>query len=84
MMRAVAGPGIAPQSTNDDRDMAKVEAKIADAIEAGARRPPHPLDTDTELGRSLHQEAVGRCTSDNSHPSTSRASLPPRSLDENV
>ena len=57
-------------------DMAKDEAKIADAVEA-ARRPSPP---DAELGRSLPQEAVGHCTSETPPPSTSSAPLPPKSL----
>jgi hypothetical protein len=57
--------------------MAKDEANIDDAVEAGARRPP-PLDI--ALRRSLPQEAVSRCTSDNSHPSMLSAPLPPKSL----
>ena len=49
--------------------MAKDEAKIADTVEAGARRPPPREDG---LRRSLPQKAVGRYTSD--------APRPPKSL----
>jgi hypothetical protein len=62
-------------------DMAKDdEAKIADAVDADARRPS---PRDTELGsRSIPQEAVGHYTSDDPSPSTSSAPLPPKSLGE--
>ena len=58
--------------------MAKDKAKIAIAVEAGACCPS---PQDIALGRSLPQEAVGCCTSDNSHPMTSSAPWPPKSLD---
>jgi hypothetical protein len=57
-------------------NMAKAIAKMAYAIEAGAR---HPSPWDIELGRSLPQEVAGRRTSDNSPPSTLSAPLPPKS-----
>ena len=53
-------------------DMAKDEAKIADAIDAGARRPS---PRDIALGRSLPQEVVGLRTSENSPPSASSAPM---------
>jgi hypothetical protein len=57
-------------------DTAEDEAEIADAVDAGARRPSLRVDG---LGRSLPQEAAGRRTSDDPPPSTPSATLPPKS-----
>ncbi len=57
--------------------MAETEAKINHAIGAG-----HPSFGDVGIGRSIPQEAVGRCTLDGSPPLTMSAPLPPKSLDD--